>query len=156
MTGSGGDGAGYNYGGGGAAGATGIKRIWIEAGDVWTAAFSSVYTGYTTFTDGVTTLSARNGGNGVVSHGGQRYTGSSGFDSVILGGWGHGGIYVDANNYMAGNGGASYYGGGGAGETRYGGGAVYGGESGTAYGSGGGSGSYSNGSGASGVIRIIG
>ena len=140
ITGCGGDGivSGPFIDGGiyGVSGSTGIKRIWIDAGDVWTAAFTTGSGNATTFTDGTTTLSAGNQGGSV-----------SGCDITHTGGGGH--RFVSVVEQYGFNGGASFWGDGG----------VFN-QSGIAYGSGGGSGSlqplYSNGAGKQGVIRVVG
>ena len=98
---------------GGRAGSTGIKRIWIDAGDVWTATIST----NTVFTDGVTTLQA-NGSAGAVY----------GCDVSIIGGsggyGGNGGAgttagappgSTDSHGENGESGGASFYGSGGNG-----------------------------------------
>ena len=170
VTGSGGDGGSaaantIQCGGGGGAGSTGVKRILVTAGTVWTATFSSNAGGATVFTDGVTTLSAGNGSNGVgnsskVAAGGTTAT-STGFDVVYLGGQGDKGV---ASSFaFGGQGGASYYGGGGSGGcTTSDGSGVFAAE-GRAYGSGGGGAANNNsigtetgGLGKVGIIRIIG
>ena len=135
VTGRGGDGgnAGGSFNPGGA-GLTGIKRIWIDAGDTWTATMNTGSGAYTTFSDGVTTISCQNGYYGSLgnSNGGSL---SSGVDVFFQGGYG--GI----------TGGAGYYGGGAGG-----------GANGNNYGSGGGSTSSSltSTTGGSGAVRIIG
>lgn len=115
--GSGGCGANYNDGGnsvgsyGGAAGSTGIKRIWVAAGTIWTATIST----NTVFTDSVTTLQA-NGSAGAVSGCDVSITGGSG------GYGGTGGVCAagsDGPSNSVGcsgsSGGASFYGSGGNG-----------------------------------------
>ena len=160
VTGSGGDGGSaaansFQCGGGGGAGSTGTKRIFVKAGTTWTATFSATAGESTTFSDGTTTLTAKNGGNGHLAHGGQPATSSTGFDFLVHGGWGHNGIIVDGNNYSGGNGGASFWGSGGAGDSRYSGGVIFGAEAGVSYGSGGGGG-VSPGLGKIGCVRIVG
>jgi hypothetical protein len=173
--GTGGDG-GYptnqNSGGGGNGGATGIKRMFINAGDVWTATFG---TNTTTFTNGVTTLTAYRGNTGtrhyIISPPNAPYAGTStGFDQVIEGGMGSFGFLPILNDYAApgtkacyigGNGGPSFYGGGGNGayyERSSNARVAY---AGLAPGAGGGggigiSGYVTGGLGAAGIIRIIG
>jgi hypothetical protein len=98
ITGKGGDSYGanaYQYCASGGGGLTGKKRIYIEAGTVWTAVFSTASGGNTTFSDGVTTLSAQNGYIGGASGaipfvGGAGGSASSGFDIVFPGGNGGG------------------------------------------------------------------
>ena len=149
---------------GGRAGSTGIKKIYVLAGTVWTAVVGS---SHTTFTDGVTSLSANAAGGAV-----------TGCDVSLIGkGGSYGGaggqkirfsiVDVDVALIAGGNGisgGASVYGSGG-----YGG--VCGittagsaGEAGSVYGSGGGGGGGgggelylggAGGAGANGVIRIL-
>jgi len=133
VTGRGGNGgiSGSNqYPGGG--GLTGIKRIWIDAGDVWTATMNTGSLAYTTFSNGVHTISCQNGAYGNTGSlvGGSL---SSGVDVYFQGGYGS--VTV---------GGASYYSQGGTG-----------GKNGNNYGSGGGSSSTST-TGGPGVVRIIG
>ena len=91
MCGKGGDGGGavnYTVGSNGGGALTGHKKIYIEASDVWTAAFSSASGGTCSFADVATTLRAQNGYNGVtdaqnsVTAGGET---SSGFDRVVKG-----------------------------------------------------------------------
>ena len=167
IGGRGGDGdSGYSGGNAGAvggyAGSTGIKRIWIDAGDVWTAAFTTGASA-TTFTDGTTTLSAGNQGGSV-----------SGCDITFIGaGYGYGGngsSNFDHPGHPGSNGGSSFWGSGGGGGS---GGLNSNGSSGGAaqsYGGGGGCGggggrfggdgpTYSGGSGGAGrqgIIRIVG
>jgi hypothetical protein len=151
--------------GAGGAGLTGQKRIYIEAGTLWTAAFSTASGGDLTFTDGVTTLSVQNGYNGgaessVESDGGQGGLSSSGVDISFLGGDGGDSRYDSGAPGGAegklGIGGASIYGGGGVLATTpstSGDGNSYGSGAG---GVGGNAGAISGKTGASGVIRIIG
>jgi len=89
MCGKGGDGGGANIaiGSNGGGALTGHKKIYIEASDVWTAAFSSASGGTCSFADVATTLQAQNGYNGVTdittcTAGGET---SSGFDRVVKG-----------------------------------------------------------------------
>lgn len=147
---------------GGYAGSTGIKRVWIDAGDVWTATFTTGASA-TTFTDGTTTLSAGNQGGAV-----------SGCDITFIGaGYGYGGngssIFAHPG-HPGSNGGSSFWGSGGGGGS---GGLNSNGSSGGAaqsYGGGGGCGGgggrksdettpYSGGSGGTGrqgIIRVVG
>ena len=85
----------------GGGGLTGIKRIWIDAGDTWTATMNTGSGAYTTFSDGVTTISCQNGFDGKLGDpcGG---TLSSGADVCFQGGHGVG---IGGS----GIGGASYY-----------------------------------------------
>ena len=91
MCGKGGDGGGTIVGiigdnGGGAL--TGHKKIYIEASDVWTAAFSSASGGTCSFANVATTLQAQNGYDGVADASGSVTAGgetSSGFDRVVKG-----------------------------------------------------------------------
>ena len=170
VTGSGGDGGSaaantIQCGGGGGAGSTGVKRIFVKAGTTWTATFSETTGGNTTFTDGVTTLIAGNGANGVgnstATASGGTTANSSGFDVVYLGGQGDKGV---ASSFaFGGQGGASYYGGGGSGGCTSSTGAGSAAGAGRAYGSGGGGAANNNsigspigGLGKVGIIRIIG
>lgn len=154
---------------GGKAGSSGIARKYIEAGTVWTATFTSASVLSTTFTDGITTLSAGNAGRPV-----------TGCDVAILGGgFGYGGSGggggTAASHLSAGSsgspGGCSIYGGGGtAGAGGLAGAAGSTGGAGLAYGGGGGSGGGGGGNvpaapggsgggggaGYQGVIRIVG
>ena len=174
VTGSGGDGGSaaantIQCGGGGGAGSTGVKRIFVKAGTTWTATFSETTGGNTTFTDGVTTLIAGNGANGVsnsttVAAGGTTAA-SSGFDYFHLGGQGDKGVATlnSVSFAFGGQGGASYYGGGGEGGCTTSTGAGVSAGAGRAYGSGGGGnanngsiGSQIGGLGKVGIIRIIG
>lgn len=91
MCGKGGNGGGagstYIIGSNGGGALTGHKKIYIEASDVWTAAFSSASGGTCSFANVATTLQAQNGYNGVtddnaVTRGGET---SSGFDRVVKG-----------------------------------------------------------------------
>lgn len=122
----------------GVAGSTGIKRIWIDAGDTWTAAFTTGSGNAATFTDGVTTLSAGNEGGAI-----------SGCDITHIGGGGHvRNSSILPSPYFAGwNGGASFWGDGG----RLG-------QAGVSYGSGAGATTTLPAalSGKQGVIRIVG
>ena len=132
VTGRGGDGGvsgSVGYPGGG--GLTGIKRIWIDAGDIWTATMNTGSLAYTTFSNGVHTISCQNGAYGNTGNpvGGSL---SSGVDVYFQGGFGQ-----DL-------GGASYYAQGG----RYG-------ANGNNYGSGGGI-TIESTTGGPGVVRIIG
>lgn len=178
VTGKGGDGGttsgNQNSASGGNGGATGIKRMFINAGDVWTATFGSTYTD---FTNGVVTLRAYRGGSGTVyymeSHPNVNLIGySSGFDYVIEGGQGFRGVTTYLYDwagvlgaagpvpaYFGGNGGASFYGGGGDGAHYSQSTNQRAAQQGYAPGSGGGGGCYNQatgGAGAPGVIRIVG
>jgi len=92
MCGKGGNGGGAGstsiIGSNGGGALTGRKKIYIEASDVWTAAFSSASGGTCSFANVATTLQAQNGYNGVgdadnaVTAGGET---SSGFDRVVKG-----------------------------------------------------------------------
>ena len=135
---------------GGGSGATGIKRIWIDCGDVWTAVMSTAPReagGTVSFSDGVTTLTVQNGSRSTLVGGDE----PTGFDLNCRGSSG----LVGLPGTVGGGGGGSFYGGGG-------GGAYVGrdtnGIAGSAGGGGGGavSSSYTQGAGGSGVIRIIG
>ena len=134
ITGCGGNGVlGGTPGTWGVAGSTGIKRIWIDAGDVWTAAFTTGASA-TTFTDGTTTLSAGNQGGAV-----------SGCDIILQGGGGHYYTTSGSKNIYGFNGGASFWGDGG---TAF--------QNGVSYGSGGGVGEISQCTGKQGIIRVVG
>ena len=52
------------YGGNGGGASYGRVRLWIEAGDIWTATFSTSSGGNLVFTDGAATLSVQNGFHG--------------------------------------------------------------------------------------------
>jgi len=82
--GSGWEGSGSSYTGnpgkGGGASLKGIKRIFIEAGTVWSTSFSSLSGGNCTFSDGSTLLSVQNGYAGTPSSAGAGGTSISGFD----------------------------------------------------------------------------
>ena len=69
---------------GGGAGVTGIRRIYVEKGTLWTATFTTVSNANCTFSDGSTTLSFRNG-----TVGGAGGTVATGFDLILPGGSGH-------------------------------------------------------------------
>lgn len=171
VTGSGGDGGSVSngtnqVGGGGGAGATVIKRIWIDAGDVWTATFSATENQFTVFTDGSNSISAENGNNGVSNSTGGALGGQGGnsgtlYDILIDGGSGGSGIVMSGSFGVSGTGGGSFYGSGGRSSAQTSGGSSSGAK-GTACGSGGGGAitvgglSGSAGSGEIGVIRIIG
>ena len=161
-SGGGGD-SGYSGGNagtiGGYAGSTGIKRIWIDAGDVWTAAFTTGASA-TTFTDGTTTLSAGNQGGSV-----------SGCDIIFIGagyGYGGNGSQFELAGSSGSSGGSSFWGsGGGGGSGGYRAPGSAGGAA-QAYGGGGGCGgggcvysdtTFSGGSGGAGkqgIIRVVG
>jgi len=125
ITGTGGAGLAGNasYGGsGGGAGATGFKKIFILKDDVWTATFTTGSSNSTTFTNGTTTISARNGtAASSVSHPNEPGTGSVttvGCDFAIRGGDGDQGRFdpITADyGPQGGNGGGSFWGGGGKG-----------------------------------------
>jgi hypothetical protein len=155
---------------GGKAGSTGIVRVYVDKGTLWTATFSAVNNSanYTSFTDGVTEYRAGNLGGAVVN-----------CDIDLLGGGqgigGNGGDYFVAGD-KGDSGGTSFWGSGGnagaggaAGVPPFGNGAVgTAGGAGISYGSGGGcggggGGSYdtvraggAGGAGAAGCVIIIG
>lgn len=162
MQGKGGDGgkgfgsSSARFGGCGGGGVYGKRRIFIEAGDVWTATFSASSGGSLTFTDGSTTLSVQNGYDGEdnTSVHGLGGTESSGFSFVIPPDYG--GVHQRRS------GGNCFLGFGGAGRTLIG-GDFGNGEAGRGYGSGGGGalkpthyGDSTGGSGAPAVIIITG
>lgn len=148
MTGKGGDATvtGINKGSGGSSG-TGQKRIFVIAGTVWTATFSTAEGGNLSFSDGTTTLTVANANFKVAG------TVSSGMDNYMPGQNGSGDNQTVYSSYNV-QGANSIYGGGGtwiisSSGTPTGGNA-------TGYGSGGGYSQGSLGSGKQGVIRIIG
>ena len=159
VTGKGGDSQNSAAGevtGGAGGGLTGKKRLFVEAGTVWTGVFSALSGGNTTFDDGVTTLSAQNGNQGspsynIVSLGGLGGIANSGFDIIFPGGNGGAGQIKDGGEICTSNGGSSFYGQ----NNDYRGGDA---ENGSTYGVGatGAGGGGSGGTGASGLIRIIG
>ncbi len=120
MCGKGGNGGGavFTIGSNGGGALTGHKKIYIEASDVWTAAFSSASGGTCSFANIATTLQAQNGYNGVadaqnsVTAGGET---SSGFDRVVKGQYaGMNVVFYDGENrYPPGFGGNSELGLGG-------------------------------------------
>jgi hypothetical protein len=180
ITGSGGDGGAAtvsnSWGGGGGAGATGIKRILVTAGTTWTATFSATAGESTTFSDGTTTLTAKNGSDGSSNGtkgagygiGGLGGDSSVGTDITFVGGDGSGGFIMDSAAFTyptgrrGGHGGASFYGGGGKGGWAMTGGNAGGVGSGKAFGSGGGGSANVDGTtqapgqGKVGLIRIVG
>ena len=83
MTGEGGNGSSSDPGGGAA---SGIRRIYVEKGTLWTATFNPTGIGATNtvFSDGVTTLSVQNGFDPLISSGGAGQT-SSGMDITFIG-----------------------------------------------------------------------
>lgn len=94
-------GGGYATGGGGGSGVYGEKRIYVEAGDVWTFTQSTASGGSNTFSDGTTTLTFDNGsdgGDGTDSNGlvGDRgiVAGGDGFDFGIDGQYGEAGLFL--------------------------------------------------------------
>lgn len=148
MTGKGGNAiaSGSNKGSGGASG-TGQKRIWIDAGDIWTATFSTSEGGNLSFTNGITTLTIANASNKI---GGSS---SSGIDNFMPGGSGSGDNQTSPMTYYS-YGANSFYGGAGSWIISSLGAPIGGGA--TGYGSGGGYAAGNCGTGKSGVIRIIG
>ena len=146
VTGTGQNPSGSTNNNGGGAGASGIKRIYVNSGTTWTATFTTTSGGVTTFTDGTTTFIS---GNGTGAVGGT----CSGFDLNIHGG--DGSLAINSIP-VGGSGGSSFWGGGGYGAVV----ATADAGDGKAFGSGGGGkvlgGSGSAGIGKKGVIRIVG
>jgi hypothetical protein len=141
--GGGGEASGNTRGGGGSG--TGIKRIWINSGDAWTATMPTANGSNTTFSDGTTTLSVANGIASV----------PAGFDIGIGGSSGEYDYSSPTAGNTGGRGGESFYGGGGIGGVS----GSPAGKDALAYGAGGGgaySGASAQGSGGSGLIRVIG
>jgi len=102
-----------SYVGGGGSGLTGIRRIFIPAGDLWTASFSSSSGGNTTFSNGTTTLSAQNGYDATLTttagaSAGAGGTANSGFDIFFPGNYGD--SPSGSTPIRSGGGAASYYG----------------------------------------------
>jgi len=71
---------------GGAASATGIKRIYVNKNTLWAAVFTAVLGADCTFSDGVTTLTVRVGGQTIASGFDLTIPGSDGFSSISSGG----------------------------------------------------------------------
>lgn len=168
VTGSGGDGGSVangttQVGAGGGAGATVIKRILVTAGTTWSATFSATENQFTTFTDGVTSITAENGANGntgtATALGGAGGNTGTSYDVIISGGYGNAGVINTVA--LSGNGGSSFWGGGGRAMAAASGGSASG-VAGSAYGSGGGGAATvaglagSAGAGKVGIIRIVG
>ena len=122
ITGSGGAGlaGSSSFGGsGGGAGATGYKKLFIVKDDTWTAAFTTGSANSTSFTNGTTTISARNGNDASSStHPNQPGAGGRqtvGYDFTLVGGGGDQGRFntiTTARGAQGGNGGGSFWGGG--------------------------------------------
>lgn len=102
----------------GSGGLTGIKRIWIDAGDVWTATMNTGSGAYTTFSNGVDTISCQNGfsSTNFYTLGGSL---SSGVDFYFIGGqssgYFSGGSIYNTGAYNS----IGYFGSGGGGGTPY-------------------------------------
>ena len=109
-----------DYGGsGGGAGATGYKKLFIVKGDTWTAAFTTGSSNSTSFTNGTTTISARNGGDASSAphpnNPGSGGSSTAGCDFTFRGGDGDQGKFdAITSDYgpQGGNGGGSFWGGG--------------------------------------------